>query len=435
MVGRDVKRGSAVAMAMNRIALQIIAILIGALTLVNCAEKPCVFGSAATERQPLFRAPKAATTGVCPTSGGGGGGGGGGNNGCSNTLTPTDVLFGQASTGDITTLAINTGGKDLSLMCTTATAGLGQIVVANVSATNKNFLYALNITTNTQTQLRTGTISGSAIGHVAPVTLTPVGSDVTLSGTGVLTSLVEIQADPAGRFLTVTDFGANVFHVLLIDPTLGTLKEGANSPFPVTGASFTAVDTSGQFLYVTDPTDAEIFIYSIQLNNVASVLSAPTIFNEPTHIAANSPISLQVSGNFLYTANSQSISFYGISSIDGSLSTVAGSPVTPSPTFNPQLLALDATARFLYITGTGTEGVLGYTINSATGALTLIPGSPFAAGSSVTDILANPLGGQMYLLIGNTISVFTVDQSSGALTASGAPQFASSSNLATANVH
>lgn len=422
---------------MNRIALQIIAILVGALTMVSCAQPPCVFSSngAAAERQPLFRAPKAATTDVCPTNGGGGGGGGGGNNGCSSMLAPTNVLFGQASTGAITTLAINTGGKNLSLMCTTATPGLGQIVVANVTATNKNFLYALSITSSGQT--KTGTISGFAIGHVAPVTLTSVGPDVTLSGTTVLQTIVEMQSDPTGRFLTVTDTSANVVHVLLIDPNVGTLTEAPGSPFVVTNALFTAVDSSNTFLYVTDTPDGEIFIFTIDVSNAVSVLNqtANSPFVEPTHTTANSPISLQVSGAFLYTANNQSISIYGISPIDGSLSTVSGSPVTPAPTFNPQLLSLDTTGRFIYVTGTGTEGVLGYSINAATGALTIIPGGPFAPGSSVTDILPNPLGGQMYLLIGGTINVFTVDPNSGALTApSGAAQFASSSNFATANV-
>jgi DNA-binding beta-propeller fold protein YncE len=416
-------------MAMNRIALQIIAIVIAALTLVNCAEKPCVFGSAATERQPLFRAPKAATTGVCPTNSGGGGGGGGGNNGCSSTLTPADVLFGQASTGAITTLAINTGGKNLSLMCTTATAGLGQIVVANVSATNKNFLYVLSVATNAG--IRTGTLRGFAIGHVTPVTLTPVGTDLTLSGSNVL-QIAEMQADPAGRFITVTDSTLNFVHVLLIDPNSGVLTEAPGSPLTVTNALFTAVDTTGKFLYVTDNPDGEIFIFTIDLvNPMLQITNSPFLVSITP---ANLPISMLVSGSFLYTANDQSISFFAIGA-DGSLSPVGSNLVTPVPTFNPQLLALDPTGRFLYVTGSGTEGVLGYSINSSTGALTIIPGGPFAAGSNVTDILPNPVGGQMYLLNAGVIEVFTVDPNSGALMpAAGASQFASSSNLATANV-
>jgi 6-phosphogluconolactonase (cycloisomerase 2 family) len=377
----------------------------------------------------LFRAPKAATTNVCPTNTGGGGGGGGGGNGCSSTLTPADVLFGQASTGAITTLAINTGGKNLSLMCTTATAGLGQIVVANVSATNKNFLYALSVATNAG--IRTGTLRGFAIGHVTPVTLTPVVTDLTLSGSNVL-QIAEMQADPAGRFITVTDSSLNFVHVLLIDPNSGVLTEASGSPLTVTNALFTAVDTTGKFLYVTDNPDGEIFIFTIDLvNPMLQITNSPFLVSITP---ANLPISMLVSGSFLYTANDQSISFFAIGA-DGSLSQVGSNLVTPVPTFNPQLLALDPTGRFLYVTGSGTEGVLGYSINSSTGALTIIPGGPFAAGSNVTDILPNPFGGQMYLLNAGVIEVFTVDPNSGALTlAAGASQFASSSNLATANV-
>jgi len=414
-------------MGTNRRLLQVLAIIAASLTLVNCSGTPCVFGSngAAEIRRPLLRAPKAAATDVCPTNNGGGGGGGGGN-GCSNTLTPTDVLFGQASTGAITTLAINTGGNNLLLMCTTASAGLGQIVVANPFASGNNFLYAMSLSNSLP---KTATISGFAIGHVAPITLTSVGADFTLSGAGVsLTSTVELQADPFGRFLILTDTAANAFHVLNIDSTTGALSEALGSPVSVANPLFTAVDETGDFLYVSDNADGQIYIFDIGLG--AQIVSSPFIVSNPQ---ANSPISMQVSGNFLYTANNQSISFYTING-DGSLTTVANSPFTPAPTFNPQLLALDQTGRFLYATGTGTEGVLGFVIN-ANGSLTIIPGGPFAAGQSVTDIVPNPLSGQMYLLNAGVIEVFTVDQNSGALTqVSGASQFASSSNLATASV-
>src|SRR4029077_11651546 len=141
---------------MKRSFLQLIALFLGAISLVNCSNAPsCVRASADT----LVRIPAAAASG-CPV--GSGGGGGGGNGACSNTLTPTDVLFGQTSTVAIPTLAIDTAvGPDLARMCTSANAGVGEIAVANVTATNKNFLYSLSITTSGTP--KTATIDGFAI--------------------------------------------------------------------------------------------------------------------------------------------------------------------------------------------------------------------------------------------------------------------------------
>ena len=415
-------------MAMKRSFLQLIALLLGAISLVNCSNAPsCVLGSAASPVRTLSRIPAAAAGSGCPV---GSGGGGGGNGGCSNTLTPNEVLFAQAGTGAITTLAINTpAGTSLSLMCTTANAGLGQIAVANVLSSGKNFLYALDTITKT--------IDGFAIGHVVPVTLSAVGPAfaISLSATPII---VELQADPSGRFLTVTDSASSQVHVLLIDPNLGTLQEGPGSPFTVANALFTAVGASGQFLYVTDQSDAEIRIFSINVTAPTQVLTEQIAFSpfvEPSGNPANAPISMQVNsaGTFLYTANTSSISFYAIDPISGALSGT-GSPLSFVPEFDPRLLTLDVTGTFLYALGTGTEGVLGFTMN-ANGSLTLISTTPFGVGTDVTDILVNPLGGQMYFLVAGTIDVFTIDPATGVLTAvTSTTNFTSSSNLAAANV-
>jgi len=413
-------------MAMKRSFLQVIALFLGAISLVNCSNAPsCVRASADT----LVRMP-AATASGCPV--GSGGGGGGGNGACSNTLTPTDVLFGQTSTGAITTLAINTpAGTNLSLMCTTANAGLGaELAVANVISSSKNFLYALSI--------QAGTIDGLAIGHVAPVTLTAVGPAFSIWAANGVHTVVEMQADPSGRFLTVTDAAASMVHVLLIDPNLGTLKEAPGSPFTVANALFTAVGTTGEFLYVTDQSDAEIRIFSIDVTSSVQVLTELTAFSpfiEPTGNPSNAPISMQINsaGTFLYTANTASISFYAIDPISGALSG-PGSPLSFVPQFNPQLLTMDVTGSFLYALGQGFEGVLGFTMNG-NGSLTLISGTPTAGGSSVTDMLVNPLGGQMYLLVAGSIDVFTIDPTSGALApATSTTTFKSSSTFAAAKV-
>jgi hypothetical protein len=427
-------------MAMKRIFLQVIALLLGAISLVNCSGSPsCVLiSTAATPVRALGRAPAAVGANGCPV---GTGGGGGGNGTCSNTLTPADVLFGQAATGAITTLAINTPvGTNLSLMCTTANAGLGEIAVANVTATNKNFLYALSISGQTVT------IDGFAIGHVAPVTLSAVGPAFTFLGTKTFTS-VEMQADPSGRFLTVADEANSLVHVLLIDSNLnpGALTEAPGSPFTVANALFTAaaVNGAGEFLYVTDNVDGLIFMFSVNVSAspVLTPLASPS-FLASGGVSANSPISMLVNSTatLLYTANNQSISIFAISAFDGSLGAAAGigSPVTPAPAFNPQLLAMDFTNSFLYASGEGTEGVLGYTVNPDGSLTVLNGGTPFASGlaGGVTDIVADPALSIVYLLINGVINPYTISTTiPGNLNApTVAPTFTASTNLAAAFV-
>lgn len=416
-------------MAMKRSFFQLITLLLGAISLVNCSEAPsCILvTNAAVEARGLSR--RSAAASGCPVNMGGGG-----NGACSSTLTPTEVLFGQASTGAITTLAIGTGTSSLELMCTTATAGLGQIVVANVLATNTSYLYTMTVSRSGTAG--TASISGFAIGRVAPVTLTAVAPQpFAVTGTNFFGGSAELQADPTGRFLTLTDTSQSLVHVLLISAS-GTLSEAAGSPFTVANALFTAVGTSGQFLYVTDNPDGEIFIFTINLsaNPVLSpIVNSP--FLQPIPLSANAPISMQVNlaGTFMYTANNQTVSILAIG-VDGSL-TSTGAPGTFTPTFNPQDLAMDPTGSFLYVRGSGTEGVVGFTINNGTGALTIIAGSAFASGLSVSDILINPLGGQLYILIAGEINVYNITAGSGVLVLqTGVTQFASSGNLAAARV-
>jgi len=416
--------------------LKVFLVLLVAVSLVTCSQSPsCVLeGSDGIShmhgRVPMDR-PEAASSG-CGTGGSG--------STCSSTLTPTEVLFDQGTTGAINTLAISTGGN-LALMCTTATPPLGQqLVVANLGG-GTEYLYVLQVTAGTATGTGTATITGFTIGQVAPITLTQAGTALSLSGTGLFQGLFEIQADPSGRFLTLTDFTLGEIHVLLIDSTTGALSVAPGSPFASANALFMAVSSDGTTMYVSDSVDDQIFIYTIDTASLTAVLTLSTTFVEPTHLAVNAPSFLLVSpgGNFLYTANAQSISFYSIDPTTDLLGgPIAGSPVTPAPTFNPFLMAFDNTDSFLYVTGTGSEGVLGYTFNSATGALTAIGGSPFASGlaGTISDIVPDLTLPVVYLLIDGTIQPYTVGTTTGgALTApSTAGTFTASGNIVIAGV-
>jgi 6-phosphogluconolactonase len=99
---------------------------------------------------------------------------------------------------------------------------------------------------------------------------------------------------------------------------------------------------------------------------------------------------------FVYTANetSNNISAYRIGA-NGALTPVPGSPFAAGT--QPQSVVVDPTARFLYVASLGVSAIISgnnisaYSID-ANGALTPVPGSPFAAGSGPVLVTMDPTG-------------------------------------------
>jgi 6-phosphogluconolactonase (cycloisomerase 2 family) len=106
----------------------------------------------------------------------------------------------------------------------------------------------------------------------------------------------------------------------------------------------------------------------------------------------------------------------------GQLMPVAGSPFVAAPitqSFGPaNRMAVDQTDKFLYL-ATST-GLIGYTIEPATGALTMIPGSPFGAtvknAFSIVVVASEQLYESPYASTGG-IYGYSIDKNTGVLTA------------------
>ena len=86
------------------------------------------------------------------------------------------------------------------------------------------------------------------------------------------------------------------------------------------------------------------------------------------------------SGKFAYVANnnSNSVSAYTINSTTGALSPVSGSPFPTGSA--PIAVAVDPSGKFVYVANNNSNSVSAYTINSTTGALSPVSDSPFATG-------------------------------------------------------
>src|SRR2546429_1509055 len=363
---------------------------------------------------------------VCGTSNGSGSGI---NGQCTGKLSPTEVLYSfdiptdTTNVANILPFAIASNGA-LTLICGNASANIGQLALIG----NK-FLYAFDSTT--------ATIAGFSIAHGNSGALTAIpGSPFTISDTfSGSTNFPRIEADPLGRFVFITNFAAGQIDVFQVDQTTGALTVAPSSPVHASSPIHLAVEPSGSFVYVPDSQNALINIFSI---DSAGNMTLKTPFAIPTGPVpgTDAPLFIEAhpNGKFLFTANRGSVAAYVIDSTTGALSYARGSPFnTSSLQIALLLLTLDATANFLYVADTGNNGIPGFTVDG-TGALTLINGSPFP-GSSVSDLVPNPAGPQLYVQIGNSINVYSIDATTGVLTPpAGQAQFFTASNLVIANV-
>ncbi len=204
------------------------------------------------------------------------------------------------------------------------------------------------------------------------------------------------------RFLAIT----------LLLSTLGLLSCGTTNS--TTAASGTGI------LYVATQGDKGISAYSVNLGNGAIT----AIGKEAT--TGNVPSSAVVAGNAVFVANSQdgNISSFTVNS-DGTLTAVSG---TQAAGVTPTGMATDAAGKFLFVANQGTFGnpasgtVSVFTISGTT--LAAAPGSPFPTvtpgvltGTGPVSVAVTPKAGFVYVAnqFTNTVTGFSVS-SSGALT-------------------
>ena len=114
------------------------------------------------------------------------------------------------------------------------------------------------------------------------------------------------------------------------------------------------------------------------------------------------------------------ISAYAIDTATGALTPVRGSPFATGKV--PLYVTVDPAGKFLYVTNTQSGDVSGYSIDSA-GSLTPVPGSTFRAGNTPAAITVDPSGKFVYVTDYslNEIFAFTIEASGSLGPVSGSP--------------
>jgi 6-phosphogluconolactonase (cycloisomerase 2 family) len=254
-----------------------------------------------------------------------------------------------------------------------------------------------------------------------PTTITATGPN-NVQGTLSLT----VTPPPVPRFAYVLAPDAQSLSLTyyVVDPATGQLRSRG---YLVVGAGQGVVaDPLGRYLYVTS--SSTILEYAV--NSDGSLTSVGSI---PASLSTNSSYTQPVidpAGKFLYGAtSSNSVAAFAINAGTGALTAVPGSPFATGGTFSGPIV-IDARSRFLYIANlTGSSSISGYTINSSTGALTPVPGSPRATVTQ-PGLAIDSLGRRLYAQGFNCscIDAFNIDGTTGALTRMANAPFASINN-------
>jgi DNA-binding beta-propeller fold protein YncE len=209
--------------------------------------------------------------------------------------------------------------------------------------------------------------------------------------------------------LFVTTQGNQSISVWGINLTTGVITTNGNAVS--TGNMPAAVATSGSAVFVANKQDNTISSYTINSDGTLAAASGNAV------TAGTTPVGLAVdpAGKFLYVANegdfadpaSGTISVFGIQAAtltaSSSISTATPGVLTGT---GPVSVAVTANGNYLYVANQFTNTVSGYAVNS--GALTLVPGSPYPTGTTPSSLILSPDGNFVFVTNAgsNNISAF-----------------------------
>jgi DNA-binding beta-propeller fold protein YncE len=146
-------------------------------------------------------------------------------------------------------------------------------------------------------------------------------------------------------------------------------------------------------------------------------------------------LAVDASERFLYVANPSApnplqtttgnISGFNIDSVTGALTPILGSPFTSAIGSGPTKLTVDPSGRFLYaVTTESSASIWCLAITSTNGQLVAVPNSPFSLAAGTLFALFDPSGNYFYIgsSVGKGIEGYTYNPSTGAPTViSGSP--------------
>jgi 6-phosphogluconolactonase (cycloisomerase 2 family) len=226
-------------------------------------------------------------------------------------------------------------------------------------------------------------------------------------------SIQGLAATPDGRFLFGADASGNIF-AFRLDKATGVPTSLPGSPFASGPNSQLVVDPSGKFLYATaDDAVGSVLAFAIDSAGALSpVPGSPFVIPSPSPVDLNSqPYGILDTGSFVYVALSATnqVAAFSVNSDTGALTHVPGSPFSAGNA--PSFFAISH--NFLYAVNAADGTVSAYSINPSSGALTPVPGSPFGSGGGTLAI--DPSEKYLYLGTFKGVQSYDINSATGVL--------------------
>jgi 6-phosphogluconolactonase (cycloisomerase 2 family) len=283
-------------------------------------------------------------------------------------------------------------------------AGAGPFSV--VVAPSGKFAYVANASSHNVSAYSVNASSG---------TLTPVVGSPFAAGT--LPGGVTVH--PSGKFLYVANQGGNDVSGYTINATTGALTAITGSPFAAgQGPASVAIDPSGKFAYVNNEGGGDVSGYTIDATTGTLTAMAGSPFLSGSGALA---VAIAPSGKFGYVGFSGAtvqITAFSINPTTGVPTVVAGSPFFGAGG-GSNVVVVDLSSKFVYAAG-GSAGnnIAAFRVNATTGALTSVEGSPFAGGDNPSSATVDPTGTLLYMTnqSSNDVWAYAINPASGALT-------------------
>jgi 6-phosphogluconolactonase (cycloisomerase 2 family) len=227
--------------------------------------------------------------------------------------------------------------------------------------------------------------------------LTPVPDPVTFDG-----CICQLIVDPTNRLVYALDGDNGLIFTLDIESDSGRLLLRPGSVPTGPAPDRMALSPNGGTLYVTD-VNYELFGYTIDSNGTLTPTASTTPIGQATVALA-----FDATGDFLYAADLADNELYGfaVNSSSGALTALAGSPYPTGD--GPFGLATSTNGNFVYVLNSRDGDISGYQAGPD-GALSPLSGFPVALGGAPYNLIGDPLGRFFYAIDFSDASVYALD--------------------------
>jgi 6-phosphogluconolactonase len=194
---------------------------------------------------------------------------------------------------------------------------------------------------------------------------------------------------------------------------IGTFGYAANGSYPAFSGSYIS-GTSYAVTVQTQPTNPS---QTCVVTNGTGTIDTANVMNIVVTCTTNP-------ARYVYVANgsSNNVSAYSVNDASGALTVITQSPFIVGHL--PDAIAVDPTGAYVYVANKGDATISAFTIDRSTGALTPVTGSPFPTGLSPTSLAIDPSSSYVYASSGSsgTVSAYAITSGTGVLTpVSGTP--------------